>query len=113
MERWERWWEVCRRAGVRLEDCTGGLLGELPQDEPESESESDEAEDEEEEGEGEWSIAVPPMASEGGNHIDELRQLLEECRAMDEGRDENYMFNSAGAMALFPDMPPVASGSGL
>ncbi|KAJ6546202.1 hypothetical protein DFH09DRAFT_1367392 [Mycena vulgaris] len=27
-ERWERWLGECRRAGIRLEDCTGGLLGE-------------------------------------------------------------------------------------
>ncbi|KAJ7469697.1 hypothetical protein FB451DRAFT_1476591 [Mycena latifolia] len=104
MDRWDRWWEACRRAGVRLEDCTGGLLGELPQDPPESESESDEDEDEDDEEESEWQISVPPLAPEGGSHLSELRQLLEECRAMDETRDENYMFNSPAAMALFPDI---------
>ncbi|KAJ7690836.1 hypothetical protein B0H17DRAFT_982851 [Mycena rosella] len=111
MERWERWWEACRRVGVRLEDCTGGLLGELPQDEPESES-SDEDEEEEEDEDGEFQISIPPLAPQGGagSNIDELRQLLEECRAMDEGRDDNYMYASAG-IAGFSNIPPVASGS--
>ncbi|KAJ7073476.1 hypothetical protein B0H15DRAFT_925651 [Mycena belliarum] len=117
MERWNRWWDACSRAGVRLEDCTGAILGTLPQDVPESESDedSDDEEDdeewEEEEGQSEWQITVPPLAPEGGGHLSELRQLLEECRAMDEGRDEDYMFNSPAAAALFPDIPPVASDS--
>ena len=29
-ERWERWWEQCAGQGIRLEDCTGSLLGTLP-----------------------------------------------------------------------------------
>lgn len=29
-ERWERWWEQCVSQRVRLEDCTGNLLGTLP-----------------------------------------------------------------------------------
>lgn len=28
--RWERWWEQCAGQRVRLEDCTGNLLGTLP-----------------------------------------------------------------------------------
>ncbi|KAI0734553.1 hypothetical protein C8Q72DRAFT_873070 [Fomitopsis betulina] len=44
-ERWERWWNQCATQGVQLEDCTGALLGTLPQDEPEE----DESEEEEEE----------------------------------------------------------------
>ncbi|KAH7908860.1 hypothetical protein BJ138DRAFT_1011934 [Hygrophoropsis aurantiaca] len=28
--RWERWCEACEAVGVRLEDCTGALLGALP-----------------------------------------------------------------------------------
>ncbi|TDL24540.1 hypothetical protein BD410DRAFT_719195 [Rickenella mellea] len=31
-DRWERWWDQCARQGIRLEDCTGSLLGTLPQD---------------------------------------------------------------------------------
>jgi hypothetical protein len=114
MARWERWWETCQRAGVRLEDCTGAQLGELPQDLPDSESEEeDEDEDEDDEGEtGEWKIAIPPMEAEGGSHLEELRRLLDECRAMELGRDDDYMFNSPGAQAIFPAIAPVASGSG-
>ncbi|KAJ7654671.1 hypothetical protein DFH06DRAFT_1282412 [Mycena polygramma] len=107
MARWERWWEACNRAGVRLEDCTGALLGELPQDPPESESE-EEDEDEEDNGDyeqetGEWRIAVPPMDSEGGTHINELRRLLDECRAMEAGRDDDYMFANPDAKHLHRD----------
>ncbi|KAI5123416.1 hypothetical protein M0805_006121 [Coniferiporia weirii] len=29
--RWERWWEQCSSQRIRLEDCTGDLLGTLPQ----------------------------------------------------------------------------------
>jgi hypothetical protein len=107
MARWERWWEECRGAGIRLDDCTGALLGELPQDPPdESESESEEDDDEEEE----WKFTVPPTQSvESG--LEDLRPLLEECRAMDKGRDDNYMFNDPGIQAIFPGISPVASGS--
>ena len=30
--RWERWEAQCKTEGVRLEDCTGALLGDLPLD---------------------------------------------------------------------------------
>lgn len=72
MARWEKWWDRCSAAGIRLEDCTGDLLGNLPdgedaalpEEEQEQEQESvegstegeDEDEDEDEgedEGEGE------------------------------------------------------------
>ncbi|KAF5369014.1 hypothetical protein D9758_002827 [Tetrapyrgos nigripes] len=32
MQRWETYWDQCSRLGVRLEDCTGEALGELPED---------------------------------------------------------------------------------
>ncbi|KAJ6467818.1 hypothetical protein C8R45DRAFT_1063967 [Mycena sanguinolenta] len=128
MTRWERWWEACTRAGMRLEDCTGALLGELPQDplpsdsegegdsgsegegcsEGEDEGEGDEDEDREqdEREQREWRSSI-----QGATQIDELRRLLDECRAMDAGRDENYLFRNAGAM--FPGVSMgVASGSG-
>ncbi|KAJ7260379.1 hypothetical protein B0H12DRAFT_1014155 [Mycena haematopus] len=111
MARWERWWEMCTRVGVRLEDCTGALLGELPQDPPESESEEEDEEEEENEEEGEWRITVPPLQPAGGTQLSELRRLLDECRAMDAGRDANYMFSDPDAMAMFPEIA-VASGSG-
>ncbi|KAJ6571288.1 hypothetical protein B0H19DRAFT_1129647 [Mycena capillaripes] len=112
MARWEHWWETCHRAGIRLEDCTGAVLGELPQDPPESESEDEEEDDEDEEETGEWKIAVPPMDSECGTQLTELRQLLDECRAMEAGRDDDYMYDNPAARAMFPGIPPVAPDTG-
>ncbi|THH13064.1 hypothetical protein EW146_g7111 [Bondarzewia mesenterica] len=74
--RWEWWEEQCRREDVRLEDCTGALLGELPEDEEESESDSDESE-----------VQFKPA-----NAL-ELKQLLEECRKMTMTRQEPMMFS--------------------
>lgn len=67
-ERWERWWNQCATQGVQLEDCTGALLGTLPQDEPEE----DESEEEEEE------------------VRDDLRDLIRQCREMSVSRDEPF-----------------------
>ncbi|KAI0037168.1 hypothetical protein K488DRAFT_23771, partial [Vararia minispora EC-137] len=33
LARWQRWDRQCQLAGIRLEDCTGAPLGELPEDE--------------------------------------------------------------------------------
>lgn len=81
LSRWERWWDQCAKQKVRLEDCTGGLLGTLPQDEPESDDEDsdDECESDEYESgeyEGDWQEEGRPPT------IQELRDLLEECRRM-------------------------------
>ena len=82
LSRWERWWDQCVRQGVKLEDCTGGLLGTLPQDELEAdddcdgEDESDEYESDECETGGDWQEEGRPPT------IQELRDLLEECRRM-------------------------------
>lgn len=94
-ERWERWWGGFARAGVRLEDCTGNVLGALPVDEEDSDEE-DESESEKEE-DDEFSIEIPPMPrdSEEGVHVNELRELLEECRIMAEEREES-MFMPIG-----------------
>ncbi|KAF9524338.1 hypothetical protein CPB83DRAFT_820210 [Crepidotus variabilis] len=47
--RWNRWWQASTDAGIRLEDCTGALLGTLPcEEEEESDEESDEEEEEDE-----------------------------------------------------------------
>lgn len=71
-ERWERWWNQCASQGVRLEDCTGALLGTLPQEEPEDEDESEEED-------------------EGDNEIrDDLRDLIRQCREMTTTRDEPF-----------------------
>ncbi|TFY61935.1 hypothetical protein EVJ58_g4205 [Rhodofomes roseus] len=66
-ERWERWWNQCASQGVRLEDCTGALLGTLPDDEPEV----DESEEEEE-------------------GREDLRDLIRQCREMTATRDSPY-----------------------
>ncbi|KAH8118392.1 hypothetical protein DFH11DRAFT_1839035 [Phellopilus nigrolimitatus] len=42
-DRWERWWEQCASQRIRLEDCTGNLLGTLPQKEEEFEDDESDA----------------------------------------------------------------------
>ncbi|KAG9311502.1 hypothetical protein JVU11DRAFT_7702 [Chiua virens] len=83
--RWERWWDMCSRMRVRLEDCSGGVLGNLPQDADEEDYDSEENEeygtDEEEQ---EWKGSVS---------LAELRELLAECRRMsEEGEREQSSF---------------------
>ena len=107
MERWERWWQHFSNMNVRLEDCTGEELGVLPGDDSGSDdNEDDEDEEEEEQREEEeqnnWSYVVPPMDPEqgpGGGRMSELRQLLEECRAMEQEREEP-MFPMFGMMGM-------------
>lgn len=40
LQRWERWWDQCATGGIRLEDCTGNFLGNLPLMEEGSDAES-------------------------------------------------------------------------
>jgi hypothetical protein len=73
--RWERWEAHCAAEGVRLEDCTGALLGDLPLDSDDEWGESeDEFEFEEEEQEHDGGL--PP------SNVRELRDLLNEIRRM-------------------------------
>ncbi|OCH95782.1 hypothetical protein OBBRIDRAFT_719949 [Obba rivulosa] len=37
-DRWQRWFDQCAHQDIRLEDCTGALLGELPKDDCEVDS---------------------------------------------------------------------------
>jgi hypothetical protein len=73
--RWERWEAQCNVEGVRLEDCTGALLGDLPLgsddewDEEDSEYEYEEVEQEQDDG-------LRP------SNVKELRDLLDEIRRM-------------------------------
>ncbi|KAF9785508.1 hypothetical protein BJ322DRAFT_1006475 [Thelephora terrestris] len=90
LSRWEKWWDQCARQSVRLEDCTGGLLGTLPQDELGSdngddgeEEESDEYESEESETGGDWQEEDRPPTTR------ELRDLLEQCRRMSAEADRD------------------------
>jgi hypothetical protein len=96
LERWDRWWGQCVRQGSRLEDCTGALLGTLPEDD-DSDDEDEDAEDgdsfllgEDEDGLGfRFRVPIPRRDDEP---VSELRQLLEECRQMAVGRDEGPQF---------------------
>lgn len=38
-DRWNKWWEHCTAQWIRLEDCTGNLLGTLPQSDVDDSSE--------------------------------------------------------------------------
>ncbi|KAF8915396.1 hypothetical protein CPB85DRAFT_1387898 [Mucidula mucida] len=106
IKRWERWWDTCHSAGVRLEDCTGGELGILPgveeviddeddEDDEESDEEVDgsevsgeeEEDDEEEWEEYSWEYEVPPVDQNDTSGVGELRRLIEECREMERSRD--------------------------
>jgi len=82
LSRWERWWDQCAQQEVRLEDCTGGLLGTLPQDELQSDDDDDESDSDESETEGDWQEENRPPT------IQELRDLLEECRRMSTETDQ-------------------------
>jgi len=86
-ERWERWWDQCARQGIRLEDCTGSPLGTLP---PKSErDESQDGEDAEEEVDEDEDSEMEQETSElHGEDMtrSELRQLLVECRRMNDTR---------------------------
>jgi len=122
-DRWNRWSTTCARSGIRLEDCTGQSLGTLPQDdEYEDESEEDESGDEEsdddedqdgdddddsgewesDEEEPEWGRRVSPLP-EGNGRTMELTRLLEECRVMNEGRDEEMIARIHPTLPADPD----------
>lgn len=89
-ERWERWWEMCTKMRVRLEDCSGGVLGNLPQD-PNEEEEYDSEEEEEEE--YEYVTDEEVQEWKGSVSLAELRELLAECRRMsEEGEREQSPF---------------------
>ncbi|KAH8981485.1 hypothetical protein EDB92DRAFT_186920 [Lactarius akahatsu] len=72
-ERWERWEAQCKAEGVRLEDCTGSLLGDLPLD----------SDDEwEVDSEDEYEEVVEKDPGLRPSNVKELRDLLEEIRRM-------------------------------
>ena len=87
-ERWERWWEMCSRMRVRLEDCSGGVLGNLPPG-----SDGEEEYDSEEEEEYEYGTDEEEQEWKGSVSLAELRELLAECRRMsEEGEREQSPF---------------------
>ena len=70
----------------RLEDCSGGVLGNSPQD-PVGEEEEDEGDEEDEEYYTEDEEEEP--TGRRVSNLAELRELLEECRRMSaEGEHE-------------------------
>ncbi|KDQ60432.1 hypothetical protein JAAARDRAFT_606455 [Jaapia argillacea MUCL 33604] len=79
-ERWERWWKQCAVQGIRLEDCTGDLLGTLPQIEGEGDGDDDGTETEL----SDAPTDVMSMVSAGP--FPELRRLVNECRRMTAGK---------------------------
>ncbi|KAF7323798.1 NTF2 domain-containing protein [Mycena kentingensis (nom. inval.)] len=107
MERWENWWEMTKKAGIRLEDCTGNLLGELPQD-----GEQDDDEDADTSWDTSYEIDEEYYSQPGSrrvSNLDELKALLEECRAMDLERDDDYLHQDPNMRTIFPEVAGAPS----
>jgi hypothetical protein len=77
--RWERWDVQCRTEGVRLEDCTGALLGDLPMD---SDDEWEEWEEDDSDHEYEHEEVDEPDGALRPSNVKELRDLLDDIRRM-------------------------------
>ncbi len=83
--RWQRWEAQCKAEDVRLEDCTGALLGDLPLDsEDEYEWWEEEESEYEYEEEGQEQGQEEPKQDDGlrPSNVKELRDLLDEIRRM-------------------------------
>jgi len=106
--RWHNWWTSCASAGIRLEDCTGQLLGTLPE-EPESDDESEDEDVESDGDEADNDVEGSSDEEDEDAEVDRdsdlndetkwrsenplqvpnvLTQLIQEVRAMNETRDE-------------------------
>ncbi|KAJ3853213.1 hypothetical protein EV368DRAFT_39352 [Lentinula lateritia] len=108
MDRWERWWDRCHESNIRLEDCTGGEFGQLPLD---AEEEDIEEEEEEDGYSDEWEVEVPSLEEDNdGLHTQELRQLIKECQAMAEERDESPFSGFIGPAFNLSSSMSSASG---
>lgn len=123
--RWLRWWTTCADAGIRLEDCTGQLLGTLPEanseeesededeDEDDGDSEEEDDSDEEDGDDSEDNTHSQPEYDDRTNwrtgnilQVPEvLTQLIHEVKAMNETRDEALI-----ASIIMP-RPPSPSDS--
>ncbi|KAF7300728.1 NTF2 domain-containing protein [Mycena chlorophos] len=115
MERWDKWWNMTSRSGVRLEDCTGNLLGVLPPDHEQDGQDEEDQETEWEEDYGSWDTSgdldedeeyYSQPGSRRVSNLDELKVLLEECRAMEAGRlkDDDYLHQSPEMHMIFPEV---------
>lgn len=102
--RWNRWWQASTNAGIRLEDCTGALLGTLPGVE-ESDDESDEATDEEEEEE-----EVADLLDIENNEKNEVESESEEDDADDRDSDSWGSEPESDRGKWRSDNPPQAPG---
>ncbi|KAG6860724.1 hypothetical protein C0995_008167 [Termitomyces sp. Mi166 len=109
MARYDKWWDMLTAQGLRLEDCTGALLGTLPDDEGGGygDEDSEEEEGEEDESEGDWeeeeeveSELIPPQ--ESGHGIEELRELLDQCRWMEKTREPSIFASMFKEVELMP-----------
>jgi hypothetical protein len=84
--RWQRWEAQCKAEDVRLEDCTGALLGDLPLDSEDEYEwwEEEESEYEYEEEEEQEQRQEEPKQDDGlrPSNVKELRDLLDEIRRM-------------------------------
>jgi hypothetical protein len=102
--RFDRWYNGLSKIGVVLEDCTGGPMGVLPVDSEDEESDDDDEDGVWEDDSGLY-IEVPPLPEEepANDRVTELRQLLEECRAMEREREQEEAGFGLGGFS------PVAS----
>lgn len=108
LQRYDNWWNDLSRAGIRLEDCTGAPLGTLPpnEDDDDETTESEGTESEEDEStttdtdgaayqSAEETFTTENDTEDVGNELDPgkkhataLRRLLDECRIMEQTREE-------------------------
>lgn len=83
MERWDEWYGALEGAQIRFEDCTGNLLGDLPDIEGEDSEDEEDSESEDEDN----SLVV------SGGMVSVLQELVEECQIMASQRQDG-MFTS-------------------
>jgi hypothetical protein len=89
MIRWEMWYDTCSRWKIKLEDCTGALLGTLPRDPDESEEEEGEVEesgDEERDGQGEYRDREKLLE----DRRKELQSLIHQVRTQTAEIEEDF-----------------------
>ncbi|ESK92011.1 hypothetical protein Moror_10295 [Moniliophthora roreri MCA 2997] len=87
MARWERWYDQCYALGVRLEDCTGGVLGELP---PPLDLEDEYSDSDEESSEGSEydSVSSSESSSSSDEELHPPVYGLDEDEGSDDEEDE-------------------------
>ncbi|EEB96595.1 hypothetical protein MPER_04249 [Moniliophthora perniciosa FA553] len=109
MARWERWYDQCHGLGVRLEDCTGGVLGELPPPLDLEDEHSDSEEESSEESEYD-SISSSESLSFSDEELHPSVYGLDEDEGSDEEEDEEE--EVAEALLAVPSDDEDAGGKG-